>query len=365
MRTPIYKIIRTTHQESVAAEKDILRQVAECELTPIRVVFFSAIDTNEEYTTQLKRISHLTNEIFGERKPMIALVAQAPLDGNLVAEATFVEGEAGVCYHEEYITIDNEMIFTCGIISSLEESIGNQAEAVFSHIDTILKQEGYAISDIVRQWNFIEQITHISPQGQHYQQFNDARSRFYEGAEWHNGYPAATGIGTKRGGVMVMLVALRNSTKQSRPIDNPLQQSAHAYSQRVLIEGSSPNRKTTPKFERARWVGEKEQMIYISGTAAIRGEESLLSDLLKQTAITMENIDQLISHNSQLQHNIPTIANYGYEVLRVYLKQTTDWQEVKHWLEKNYNCEQTIYLEADICREELLIEIESIAKPEK
>lgn len=365
MRIPIYKIIRTALQEPVAAEKDILRQVMEHKLTPIRVVFFATIGSNEEYTAQLRRITSLAHEIFGERAPMIALVAQSPLEGNLVAEVTFVKGAEGISYHEEYIVLDNEMIFTCGILSSLEESIGNQAEAVFSHIDTILKREGCATSDIVRQWNFIEHITHISPQGQHYQQFNDARSRFYEGAEWHNGYPAATGIGTKRGGVMVMLVALRNSTKQSRPIDNPLQQSAHAYSQRVLIEGSSPNRKTTPKFERARWVGEKEQMIYISGTAAIRGEESLQSDLLKQTAITMENIGQLISHNSQLQHNIPTIANYGYEVLRVYLKHTTDWQEVKHWLEKNYNCEQTIYLEADICREELLIEIESIAKPEK
>ena len=51
-----------------------------------------------------------------------------------------------------------------------------------------------------------------------------------------------------------------------------------------------------------------------------------------------------------------------YEMLRVYVKHEAGWQQVEAWLRENYPCPDVAFVVADICREELLIEIEGIAK---
>ena len=103
-------------------------------------------------------------------------------------------------------------------------------------------------------------------------------------------------------------------------------------------------------------------MIYISGTAAIRGEASLRTDVVQQGVTTMENIDCLTSAENQARHGVPTPKECEYEMLRVYVKHEAGWQQVEAWLRENYPCSDVAFVVADICREELLIEIEGIAK---
>ncbi len=362
MITPSFKILRSDAPDYPLAEREILAQAKAVAATPIRVVVFTNVKDNDEYLVQRERISALCDEIFGSRKPMLALVAQPPLEGRLLAEVTYIEPECRAEYYDDYIVVEHDQLFTRGLYSSLEESIEQQSDDIFLRLGQILHHEGFAIDDIVRQWNYIEHITHISAQGQNYQQFNDSRSHFYGRVEWRNGYPAATGIGASHGGVVVVVDATRQSGQHSRAIDNPLQLSAHSYSQQVLIEGRA-QRKTTPKFERARWVEDTSSgMIYVSGTAAIRGEESIGEDAVQQGVMTIENIAHLISTENQLRHAVPTPGERSHEIMRIYVKNRSDWQSVKAWLEQNCTCQQIIPVEADICREELLLEIETIAK---
>ena len=97
------------------------------------------------------------------------------------------------------------------------------------------------------------------------------------------------------GGALAGVGALLTASEAyTLPIDYRLQVAAHAYSGEVL---EVANRcKTTPKFERAKCLTcGKERLIYVSGTAAIRGEESLRQEgLARQLAVTMENIQELI-----------------------------------------------------------------------
>ena len=98
------------------------------------------------------------------------------------------------------------------------------------------------------------------------------------------------------------------------------------------------------------------RIVYISGTAAIRGEESLVGvGLGRQLHITMENIGQLI-------------GKAKLKMLRVYLKEKSFYEEARELLEGynlNISSRQTSapisYMWADVCRDELLIEIEGIA----
>ena len=58
-------------------------------------------------------------------------------------------------------------------------------------------------------------------------------------------------------------------------MDNDWQRAAHVYSDEVLISHRADTEKGTPKFERGKSLSDGQQeVIYISGTAAIRGEES-------------------------------------------------------------------------------------------
>jgi len=119
---------------------------------------------------------------------------------------------------------------------------------------------------------------------QNYQDFNDVRARYYDDVQFEHGYPAATGIGQDTGGVIIAFIALSESDMISiKPIVNPGQIDAHAYSELVL-EGSS-KQKCTPKFERAKLVTiGSRNYIYVSGTASIQGELTVHEgDVEKQT----------------------------------------------------------------------------------
>ena len=361
MTNKIYSIYRSKAASFNEALEEILAAAKGSDNEVIRIVIFGAPENNTEHAAERSTIERRCREIFAEKVPIVGYIAQTPLRCRLAAEVTAIDRSDAerVVRHGDYLTIDEE-ILSGGIYAPTTMHIGEQARVIFERMDQILKAEGVAIEDIVRQWNYIEQITHLAPEGQHYQLLNDERSRFYSMSEWSNGYPAATGIGAQTGGLTIMFDAVRGSANCSKAVDNPLQVSAHAYSQQVLINNCDTH-KTTPKFERARYVAADKGSVYISGTAAIRGEESCRHDVVEQTALTMENIDYLVSCENLAKSGVENPQQVEYSTLRVYLKHREDLQPVVEWMDEHYPQTDTLYLWADICREELLIEIEGIA----
>ncbi len=326
----------------------------------LRLVFFDRICDNEEYEAKLVLLREKINSLFFENRPVLTFVSQAPLDAEVVLEVQSYMLEKGehLSYrsYEDYSYVvlenhDGRFLFVGGIQGKVtEQTIKNQADFLFKPLAKILKYEQIPVQNIIRQWNYIEQITKIVDSDQNYQLLNNARSDFYRTADWSNGYPAATGIGTQWGGLLVDLDAAQFFSENcfATPIDNKLQIAAHTYSTQVLEVAGQ--RKMTPKFERAKSItfGDR-RIVYISGTAAIRGEEALVGVGLKcQLQITMENIAQLT-------------GDAKLRFLRVYLKEHSFYEEA-HRLMEEYRLDIPIsYLLADVCRDELLIEIEGIA----
>ena len=356
------------HQSTAATFEDALNEiivaVKQKDEKPLRIVLFGTPNGNAEYVEQRAVIEQVCHNIDSEFAPLVAYVAHAPMDATLVAEVTYWEQTAATIERkDDYIVIDGNYILSAGLYSDIELHTGLQADNIFDRVAEILSAEGASPVNIVRQWNYIECITDITPDGQNYQLFNDSRSRFYNSCEWPKGYPAATGIGTQYGGVVVVFDVMLNSNECSHAIDNPLQISAHAYSQEVLINPDKAQHKTTPKFERARHVvfADGSPMLYISGTAAIRGEESCMADIEEQTVLTMENIAKLADRATLASYGVSEASEMEYKMLRIYLKHNFNLPIVKSWFEKNYPSVPKVFLLADICREELLIEIEGIA----
>lgn len=333
----------------------------------VKIVFFGSTKNNEEYLSQLNTLQCCTKTHFTMRAPLISYVSQKPFIGMLNAEVSFVESTetARFFYGENYIVIDDGIsreLITGGILPpDLSASFSAQSDAVFTLIEQILLRENFPINSIIRQWNYIENICVCDGQNQHYQDFNDSRSHFYAKTDWCYGYPAATGIGTEHGGVMVEFIALYGEGLINVALDNPLQTAAHKYSQGVLLGAEDPcfKQRSTPKFERARILGlPDKQTVYISGTAAIRGETShIADDITEQTRITMQNIDCLISNE-----NYPLDGFFeGYIILRIYVKNRFQMEDARKYMTTHYPDTTKIYICADICREELLVEIEGIA----
>lgn len=345
----------------------LLSQIEEDAIV-LKMVFFGPPQSNEEYLQQLQTLIRCTRTRFPERTPLISYVSQKPLKGMLNAEVVSLDSTENtrISYHDQYIVLDDDIcreLITGGILPpDLSAPISEQSNAVFARIEEIMNHENFPIKSIVRQWNYIENISMFNGEHQNYQDFNDSRSRFYSKTSWPSGYPAATGIGTLYGGVMIELVAMQGKGLTNLALDNPLQVAAHKYSQDVLLGTTDPDFKirTTPKFERARIVGISDrQTIYISGTAAIRGEISLpVNDITEQTRTTMQNIDYLISGEN---YPLETISR-TYKMLRIYVKNPCQMEQARLYMKANYPDIIKIYVCADICREELLLEIEGIAE---
>lgn len=375
-------VSKATHEIYTAANKsfngmveELLNKCISGGDTIIQLTFFGSPSNNDEYIEQLNLIRKSAISVFKDKMPLISYVGQKPLEGELVLEASRLlnfEGTVNYKSNEEIYYIETESnkhktIIINVLAKNIQNNIKAQSEEVFTHIENILHIEGYNIDSIVRQWNYIERITDFEGEYQHYQSFNDARSHFYSKADWDNGYPAATGIGTQHGGIMVDVIARMAKKENYRcvPLDNELQVAAYDYSQEVLIgaEDKIFKEKSTPKFERAKAItDEKQGIVYISGTAAIRGEESLTDvGIEEQTRITIENIKYLISKANLNKAGIHAISDCSINMLRVYLKNAEDTRIVKNYMNKLFSAIPVSYLLADVCREELLIEIEGIA----
>lgn len=343
---------------------------------PVRFVLFTDIQDNETYRTRFKQARALIEEMYPENTPVFTLVAQAPVDGSgLVLEVHYLSsdpdwniqaGQINSCYYLKVQGDEGTALFLGTThLACLGGFIQNQAELIFEDIKLVMDKENLQLHQIIRQWNYIEHITGVEDGRQNYQQFNDARSQFYAPGDWSNGFPAATGIGTSAGGVIVDCNFLYDSEKvRVFPLDNPLQIAAHAYSRQVLLEGIPYITPTTPKFERAKAiVSDQDSFVYISGTAAIRGEHSLRGmDIHVQTQVTMENIEYLISEKNFCDaHGTVGYRQPELQSLRVYLKNAADQAAAADKLYEMLGTYDAVFLQADVCRDELLIEIEAFA----
>ena len=325
----------------------------ECVVISI-VYFYAAVDT-DAYMSNDEILLSVTASFFSDC-PLVSCVAQKPMSGRLVAEVVYLKGNAKIERHEDYSVLRSEdcvELLTRGIHFPLAGDIEEQSVEIFDRIGNILESESFVVSDIARQWNYIDHITAVNGGIQNYQLFNDARSDFYATADWSNGYPAATGIGCDAGGVMVMVYAVKGSKGADCPIDNPLQIPAHKYSGKVLASGKEVVR-TTPKFERGRLLGD---VVFVSGTAAIKGEASEFSD---DACVQAKETIDVVEHLVEPSNISKDCSGFRFDLMRVYVRRTQDMETVRDVFTAHFKNIPIHFLIADICRPELLLELEGI-----
>jgi enamine deaminase RidA (YjgF/YER057c/UK114 family) len=349
----------------------------------ISLIFFVNTDNDSFYSVR-KYILNKAKETLSTT-PAISIIGQPPADGtNIILEVEFIEDinkdttisylpiEDGI-YCTKVETSKAIEYFIFGLtLSNSESTLTDRVKISFELLDKALISYGLGMHNIIRQWNYVEDIVGFTPiesgLKQNYQVLNNIRHEYYSKYEFSNGFPAATGIGMSTGGFVLDCLAVKEkSDLEITPVKNPIQVSAYDYSEKVLI-GSKIEKnfpRLSPKFERAKLYkeGDGKFSLLISGTASIQKEESIAKDDVgRQTEITFENIEKLIEYGSDyLIKSGRKINNATYNYIRVYIKNTDDFFKVKSICEKHIAYVEPVYLIADICRGELLVEIEGVA----
>lgn len=207
-----------------------------------------------------------------------------------------------------------------------------------------------------RVWNFIPHITEPSNAGiETYREFNQGRAQAYAHAHQRHllprhalqTMPAATAIGCLGQAAHVYFIAARLA---GRVIDNPLQTAPIHY----------PNQygAYAPRFARARLTATNTQitpMLCISGTAGITGHTSMChEDVIGQCRIMWRNINTLLK---QVQRSPQQLHG-----IKVYVRHAHHVAVVKNYLHSVLPENTPVaYFVADICRTDLLVEMEALA----
>lgn len=213
-----------------------------------------------------------------------------------------------------------------------------EVEAAYHAIFDFLEQTGFTAP--LRFWNYLTAITADDAGLERYMRFNTGRHRAFSARLRQAVPPAASAVGGDHGASMIYVLAARDA---ARPIENPRQVSAYHY---PPIYGPS-----SPSFSRAGLAG--QGALFISGTASITGHETRhVGDLAAQLAETAENLRALISAAGP-----PNGGEWG---AKIYLKNPADHTTVNPVIDAIFGpASQRLYLRGDICRRDLLLEIEA------
>jgi chorismate lyase / 3-hydroxybenzoate synthase len=204
----------------------------------------------------------------------------------------------------------------------------------------------------VRIWNFMPHINGATATGERYFYFNDARhSAFLDARRSITGnVPAASALGLPASNTLTVYCIA--AAQQPIALENPRQRSAWAYPRQY-----GP---TSPTFARACIESGPGETLFISGTASIVGHATAHpGDARAQTLETVRNIRAVLAAaNARVSP-----ARYAMDGLRykVYVRRAADLPAIDAELRAQIGqAAPVLYLQADICRGDLLLEIEAV-----
>lgn len=312
---------------------------------------------------------------YGQRMPVTNFVLQPPCCGAALAMEAWAVGGPSVRLehfgpHALVVSYDSvRWVYCAGVEVTSGAGAYAQSLAALQQMRTALAKTGAGFEQVVRTWFYVGDITQPEAGSQRYKEMNRARSDFYRDMRFgcvlaqpmipHGIYPASTGIGMRGSALVAGCLSVQTKRKDVflLPLENPQQTPAYAYHPR-----HSP---LSPKFSRAVALVVGDYLTtWVSGTASIVGSESRHpGDLEKQTEQTIDNIERLIAPENFAFHGVAGAGAGLHDLakIRVYLKRAEDFPKCKAICERRFGHVPAIYAVAEICRPELLVEIEGVA----
>jgi len=252
---------------------------------------------------------------------------------------------------------DSEHMFTCISCPENNQSLCQLSKKVYDDLFHNINRLNY--QHIFRIWNFIPNINgEDGDRVERYKSFSCGRSVSFRNnvqVDENFRFSAATGIGSISGNVSIY--CLSALIPKHIHFENPRQTPAYKYPQQY-----GPK---SPSFARATYYNRGNNCfdIYIAGTASVVGHESVhIGDIKKQCETTVENIKALLSKENLKKNGIKReVILDDLDCIKVYIRHKDDFPIIKKLCEQIFSPKSPIlYMQADICRSDLLVEIEGI-----
>ncbi|HYI07767.1 MAG TPA: Rid family hydrolase [Thermoanaerobaculia bacterium] len=193
----------------------------------------------------------------------------------------------------------------------------------------------------VRMWNYVGGINEYERDRERYQLFCAGRHDAFVDAGYHHDVdlPAASAVGMQGRGLIVYFLAAREAGVQ---VENPRQVAAYNYPPQY-----GPK---SPSFSRATvW----RDRVYVSGTSSVVGHATVhQGDVLAQLDETLRNIEVVLRATGRTLENVISA--------KTYVRNAGDYGRIAGRLQDVLP--GNLFLEADICRKDLLLEIECVAR---
>ena len=339
--------------------------VAEREAITVRSMM--AADINKMTDAEFARVFFIVG--FGVAAPVGALscgfvnVALPALNGSAPYEVWFAD-EAVTRTSSARVSFakSDSILFGC---ASVAQRDGDHLEDVTRSLygEIFDGMDAQAMPHFARAWHYLPAINSTEDALERYRRFSMGRHEAFlaKGRQIERDAPAASALGSqtvtgKPGQLVIYFIATQ---ARGTPIENPRQVSAYRYPPQY-----GPK---SPTFARAFLAPAPQNVFYVSGTASIVGHETLHpGDVRAQTRETIANI--LALKNEAAKRGVDT--NDYLTHIKVYVRHAIDIKAVRDEIAAEFKANNVfqkntdiVYFEADICRRDLLVEIELLSTP--
>ncbi len=246
------------------------------------------------------------------------------------------------------------ILFGCLTNEAIEgEKFEQSVYRSYLDILNLVQSQGYP--HLLRVWNHFPDIARKRRGLDRYQLFCRARARAFE--RWFGastrGLPSASAVGAREGALVIYFLAAARPGAQR---ENLRQTSAFHYPPQYGPKSPSFARATFKKWG-------VEDCLYISGTASIVGHESRHpDDPTAQLDEILRNLGALIE-STAVQEDAPFQGLSSITHLKIYIRHAAHFAAIQRRLLERFGpAVEQLYLQADICRSDLLLEIEAIAQ---
>lgn len=290
--------------------------------------------------------------------PMPRMDAADPVCEIWYGKGELTQGRRGDIQYRQ----DADVLFGVVLVSEAQFSaqpdktpLQQATESAYRQVFNLLESLDYPY--LFRFWNYIADINTHSFGLERYRQFNLGRQEAFlvHGREVVGNVPAACALGFgQQAEAATLSIAFLAGRAEPRNIENPRQMSAYQYPEQY-----GPR---SPTFSRASLVNMgKDEVLFISGTASIVGHATLHPcDVVAQTRETVANIVAVLEEANAV--SVKTHFSLASLHYKVYVRHVGDVEAVRAELERLVGGQlNAIYLQADVCREDLLLEIEATA----
>jgi chorismate lyase / 3-hydroxybenzoate synthase len=293
-----------------------------------------------------------------EGTPLVVRVPLPQLGGEPRAELWQADGpvRTGVCRGVRWAAAEGLMAGALELPAGDGAALEAAACRAYRDLLAVSAELGYA--HLLRLWNVVPAINRVDSGLERYRRFCRGRAEAFEG---HHGplfqsrLCASSAVGSAGGDLVVWFLA---SPQRGSSRENPRQVSAYSYPPCYGPRSPSFSRATRCPPVAGGW-------LLLSGTASIVGHRSLHpGDVQRQLHETLDNLEGLLPFAREGSAAATNGNAPSFHALRVYLRRAEDLPRVRAELVARLgDVLPVLYLRADICREELLLEIEGIANP--